>query len=268
MPPQRSQKPLPDVSPDIPRLLERLGITRWDVLIVGDGSGTGWKDACGWSHIVIDRLTRQRKLLKGGMDGASVNIAEMMPTLHGLTWYHNTIGRDRLQQTGTISVHIVSDSRVTVEHGTIAADLQQPLAETNELFWSGVRNWQRRGYILKFHWLPRSTTDLNKAADLIASMARRAVMAADARDLTNDQIIRIRRTYASALQAVNNPAGDHRQSLSVTLNALQTLLDLIGSDADRTARSIETVQLTDPDSHQPIDLGLITPDADQTRPAR
>lgn len=268
MPRQRPATPLPEVSPDIPSLLARCNITRWDVLIVGDGSGTGWKDACGWSHFVIDRLTRQRKLLRGGMDGASVNIAEMMPTLHGLTWYHATIGRDRLQQTGTINVHVITDSQVTAEHGTTAVDLTKPITETNELFWSGVRNWQRRGYIIEFHWLPRSTTDLNKAADLIASMARRAVLNVD-KQLTDEQLTRIRRTYDQALREVANPTANLQGVLSLTLNALQTLLHQVSSDADRVARGIETAQLVDPDSHQPIDLGIITPDAaDPSRPVR
>ena len=42
--------------------LKHLKIDQWDALIVGDGSGTGWKQGAGWAAVLIDHTSFARKL--------------------------------------------------------------------------------------------------------------------------------------------------------------------------------------------------------------
>jgi ribonuclease HI len=245
---------------DLQTVLTTLRIQQWDVIIAGDGSGTGWNDACGWAHIVIDRVSRDRKLLVGGCEGGSINMAEMMPILHGLTWYHQAHGKSLLHSMGRLVVHVITDSEVTAHHGAIAADLTQPLAKVNPLFWSGVREFCRMGYELHFHWLPRCTTGLNQCADLIASLGRKAVKQADLKQLDDKQLQQIQRAQQLG-QRILAGAPIDIQVVNRMAVALDTLLKLVGTPADRVAQAMERIQLVDPVNGQPIDLQTITPDA-------
>ena len=63
-------------------VLRKAGIQEWDVLIVGDGSGSGWNGACGWCSILVDKLSRGRRVFYGAMNNGSVNVAETMTHIH------------------------------------------------------------------------------------------------------------------------------------------------------------------------------------------
>lgn len=75
-------------------LLERLGIDNYDLLLVGDGSGSGWKLECGWGCVSIERSTLERRAWYGAMSAGTVNFAEMMAYLQPLCWY---VSRDAEQ---------------------------------------------------------------------------------------------------------------------------------------------------------------------------
>lgn len=157
-------------------VLDRAGITSWDVLLVGDGSGTGWQDACGWAAVLIDRESRGRRLFHGAMNVGSVNFAETMPYLQAINWYDQVGGgKDRLKQQGFIRVHIITDSQVIANWGTRAAS-SGDLPRKHIMLWAGVRELRRLGYQFYFHWANRSTTLLNWTADLIAGLSRREIL--------------------------------------------------------------------------------------------
>lgn len=266
MPRQRSSRPAVDPAElirDVQAVLDRLQIRQWDVLIAGDGSGTGWKDACGWSHIVVDRISRERELFRGACDGSSINLAEMMPTLHGLTWYHNKHGRGHLHRLGTLHVHIITDSKVTTEHGALAVDLNAALPAANLLFWSGVREFKRKGYQIQFHWLERLTTEWNQCADLVASLSRRVVKQTDLWRPDSSLLQKLKQQFDRGCAALEGQ-GTIREGLIEVVSALGILLDRLGTPAELTARGLEGVQLIDPATQQPIDLQTITPDANPT----
>lgn len=162
-------------------LLNRLQIqdNSWDLLLVGDGSGTGWLNGCGWAAALVDKLTRGRRLFFGGMNAGSVNLAEMLPYLQALTWFHATHGASRLKQCGTLLVHILTDSQVIANEGTKAANLSEELPRSRIALWAAMREFRRLGYRLTYHWTPRSSYDLNLVADLISSLCRRQVITID-----------------------------------------------------------------------------------------
>lgn len=162
--------------------LERLGIAHWDVVIVGDGSGTGWNTGCGWGAILVERLTRARRTFFGGMNAGSVNMAEIMPVFHALSWYHEQHGSDRLKRAnGKLTVHVLSDSQVTTTNGNEM--LQNGRMPKHHIaVWAGIRQFVVEGYDIKFRWLPRETIALHWLTDALAGNARIAVNSVEMED--------------------------------------------------------------------------------------
>jgi len=158
------------------RVLDRAKIDRWDILIIGDGSGTGWRDACGFAGILIDRAFHTRMLVHGGLSAGSVNLAEMMPYLTGLINYHEQYGKRQLKMRSPLQVHIITDSQVTCYHGVAAASATEELPKVSHRpLWAGMRDLGRMGYRIHYHWAARSTSMLNWASDLIAYLARKNI---------------------------------------------------------------------------------------------
>lgn len=159
-------------------LLARAHIGDWDLLLVGDGSGTGWEDACGWASVLIDRHTSSRKTFYGGMNFGSVNLAEMMPYYQALCWYHHSHGMRMLKRKCPLRTHIITDSQVTALHGNRAAGAYEPLPKVgHRALWAAFREFGALGYQMEFHWVGRSEVDLNVLGDLIAGLSRREMLA-------------------------------------------------------------------------------------------
>lgn len=155
------------------RLLSDLKIRDWDVLLVGDGSGSGWDVGVGWSCIVIDKYTKTRKLIYGGGNTGTVNIAELMAYVHAMLWYSGHTGKELKKQNPgkTIKVHIVTDSRVIVGQGvrTTSRSLD---GVANRALWACMNDLARQGYSFHYHWIDRMSNELNWAADQMAGRAR------------------------------------------------------------------------------------------------
>lgn len=157
-------------------LLDRLHITTYDLLLVADGSGNAWDKACGWAGILIDRQTRGRRVCYGAVNQGSISFAETIPYLHLLSWFDQHYGKERLQSLGSLNVHIVTDSQVVANWGTAAMSPSAPIPRKQCVFWAAMRHLRSLGYVCKFHWAPRLSTELNWAADLIAGLARVAMI--------------------------------------------------------------------------------------------
>jgi ribonuclease HI len=158
-------------------VLDRVRIREWDLLLIGDGSGSGWDGAAGWASTLINRWTRDRFVFFGGANVGSVNFAEMMPYFQALIWYHNHAGKDEVKKRGLLNVHVITDSAVTVNHGAKAAQPGQELPKVPQrALWAGMRELGHMGYCLHWHWAERSTNSLNFLADLIAALARRQIL--------------------------------------------------------------------------------------------
>jgi hypothetical protein len=159
-------------------VLSKLGNPKWDLLIVGDGSGSGWNQACGWAATLVDNVYGARRFFYGGMDCGSVNLAESMPYLHALSWYDAHHGKTLLKQLGFLRVHVLTDSQTIATWGNRAASPEGELPRKQLAFWAGIRELRRIGYQCEFHWSPRITTELNWAADLMAGLSRLEIIQA------------------------------------------------------------------------------------------
>ena len=154
-------------------VIARIGNPLWDLLIVGDGSGSGWDGCAGWSSVLIaDGPVQQRRVFYGACNSGSVNMAETLPYLQALTWYDTHYGAERLKQLGVLRVHILTDSQIVANWGNTARDFAATLPRKMMPLLSGLRELSRVGYHIRFHWAPRKTTELNWACDLIAGLAR------------------------------------------------------------------------------------------------
>jgi len=160
-------------------VLDRVGNPNWDVLIIGDGSGSGWDTSCGWCGLLIDKQTRGRRYAYGGMNAGSVNFAESMPYIQLLSWYDANGGKARLKEQGTLNIHILTDSQVVAHWGNRAMASAVDLPRKHIMLWAGLRELRRLGYMCTFHWSPRMTTQANWACDLIAGLTRREVISAN-----------------------------------------------------------------------------------------
>lgn len=173
---RRTREALPQETPPQVQLLNQLlakaNISSYDALLIGDGSGTGWDDACGWATTLVYRITRSRRLFFGAANQGSVNFAEMLPYLQAMCWLDVTYGRAHLKQLGTLTVHILTDSQVTAYHGTLAANPAMELPRANTALWAAMRQFARQGYLFHYHWMERNASELNQYADLVASQAR------------------------------------------------------------------------------------------------
>jgi hypothetical protein len=157
-------------------LLKHLGLTApnsWDAIIVGDGSGQGWKSGGGWCGILIDRYSVQRKLCYGMLNPGTVTLAELIPYIHVLDWYtdHAGPGRRRqkeLQANGrNMEIHIVTDSQVIATCG-----MHPESRHSHQALWASIDAFRTLGYGITFHHIPRDVVDLNILADAISRQAR------------------------------------------------------------------------------------------------
>ena len=149
-------------------LLDRLRVPEyWDLIMVGDGSGSGWESPGGWCGIMLERdretgLVKYHKPAIGGVNRGSINWLEAMPYWHMLREYnHNT------ETAPPIDVFIFSDSKWVVEAMSGKFRLKSH-RDMRAVF----RMYQQDGYRLNWTHVPREVLALNSLADRIATTGR------------------------------------------------------------------------------------------------
>lgn len=149
----------------ISELLERFNIDQWDVLMIGDGSGSRWGKPCGWGCAVIDRLTGESGIVSGAVSTGTNNVAELMAYVFPLMELAE-IERKRHaagEEFRTRNIHIISDSDYVVG---VARKVKK--TGTHAMLWSAIEAVKRFGFILTWHHTKRSCVDLNVYTDHIA----------------------------------------------------------------------------------------------------
>lgn len=160
-------------------MLERFNVTKWDLVLVGDGSGSNWNNEAGWGVVAIEKDSMQRRTFYGAMNKGTVNFAEMMAYLQPLTWYMAEDARRRkeLRSTAPIirNIHIFTDSSYVRNQG----DRKDLGFKKNKALWAAFELIHRQGYFLHWHWAERDDISLNTYADQLSKAARRLVKAND-----------------------------------------------------------------------------------------
>src|SRR4051812_7107961 len=116
---KRSKAPKPPSALDLTvraetleRLIARLGIAKWDYLVVGDGSGSTWDRGAGWGSVVVERDTDVRTVFGGAVNRGTVNFGEIMAALQPLEFLASREYQRRKAsgRTRTVYVHVLTDS--------------------------------------------------------------------------------------------------------------------------------------------------------------
>jgi hypothetical protein len=172
-PQQQPQQTKPALVASIEGMTQELGIQFWDLLIVGDGSGSGWDKGTGWSCVLLDRFSWHAKLFYGGINTGTITIGELFPYLHALIWYFSGDGpgKDRLnavRATGrAMQVHIVTDNAAVALGGNVPES-----RHSNLELWCALDHIRSRGVSLVFHHWRRDSVSLNILADEVARQSR------------------------------------------------------------------------------------------------
>lgn len=166
----------------IDEVLGSMGLTEWDAVIFTDGSGTGWDMGGGFAAVVSTR-SGTRTLCYGGLSHSTVSVSELSAILYSLLWYESnipvTVGRKPV-------VHIFSDSQTTVVG--VGKGTAQAKASSTIPLWAAIRTIGLR-LNLNYHWLPRSTTALNKICDWVAGTARKQIEAIPVKEMLPENLL-------------------------------------------------------------------------------
>ena len=147
------------------------GAERYDLLLIGDGSGCDWRIGAGWGCVSIERLHEAEPMVWfGAMNRGTVNLAEMLAYVPPLTWY-----AARPTKLLTRNVHIITDSEYCKNTGTN----NHALVQANGPLWQIFAIFQRYGLLLHWHWCPREDVALNVYVDALSKSARLSLEASD-----------------------------------------------------------------------------------------
>jgi len=149
----------------IPQLLELFNITACDYVLVGDGSCTGdWKYQAGWACAVINVITGKRQEIYGGAHLGTNILSEMMAYIYAFHW----ISRKKTDSVAYIDVF------TDCEYVVMAATNPNRRKAYREI-WHMVDAYKRCGMIIRWHWIPRDTLNLNCFSHDLANLARVAM---------------------------------------------------------------------------------------------
>ena len=151
-----------------------VGAEDWDLVLFGDGSGSGWAEPGGYASILIDRRTLARHIFYGAMVKASITTMEMLAHLTAIRYHFHKI-RSAKQSPEAWRTVVFTDSAYVANMG----NAQPTDTRKNGDLWAAFEWYTQYGYEFKFIWVPRNSTPLHALADDIAGKARRALMSAD-----------------------------------------------------------------------------------------
>ena len=154
-----------------------VGVPEWDVLMVGDGSGTGgWRMAGGWACVTIERQTDHRSLCWAAWSTCDIHIAELSAYLQAMIEFDQLRAKDVRRQLGRpIRVLVVTDNQPIVMQSTNGLIGGRVGGSTNPI-WAALRQIvTANGISMTFRFAPRRSTMLNVLVDRVAERARKTI---------------------------------------------------------------------------------------------
>lgn len=153
-------------------------LPEWDVILIGDGSSSKWEVGAGWGCTLIERKTGHREVFWGGMNLGTVPIAEIMAYVHAMLWYSAELER-RSKTHQKTRVLVICDNKPLMQQGEqlVRGSRTPGSLDSNRALWRALIGYQQEGFAFHFHWIERVTIALNRYADTLASVSRRATKA-------------------------------------------------------------------------------------------
>lgn len=154
--------------------LKLLNIKDWDVIIVGDGSGSHWKLGVGWASVTIEKDTGNKTVCYGLSNYGTIGFAEMMAYIQPLDWLSGREADRRKKENAPVRayhVHILTDS----DYCRQAGNSVDRLLMKNAGLWGVFDVYNRHGFILHWHHVKRSALSLNRLCDALSKTARKCL---------------------------------------------------------------------------------------------
>lgn len=138
----------------------------WDILLVGDGSGTTSTSRGGWGCVGIEhsRPLKVETFFGGTSYGSNIR-CELLAYVFPLIYYAE------LANAGT-RVHVVTDCKYVTQRGEQRTRYKKM---QHKPLWTAVDSCRRAGLVIDWHWVPRDTYGLNKLAHKLANKSRKAM---------------------------------------------------------------------------------------------
>lgn len=182
-------KPKPIGKQTLEDLLVQFQIEQWDILLVGDGSGSYELRPCGWGCVSLERSNLERRVWYGACNAGTVNLAEMLAYLMPLTYFAAQRTAGNVYETA--NVHIITDSTYLEK---MAPGSQQRRGQANQGLMQVFRQFDQSGLALHWHWAERESVELNVVADILSKAARLTLQGGEIPTVVSD-----------ALQQESNP---------------------------------------------------------------
>jgi ribonuclease HI len=145
-------------------LAEQLNLSDFDLLLVGDGSGTVYHQPAGWACVSYDRTLREAYVHTGAVSCGTNNFAELAPFVQALWYHHQAI---HPLTSDPLRVTIISDSEVTVRCGN-----RQYARNANGSLWAAIAWFEEHGFDLNWRHIPRNSNAWAAWVDFVAKTGR------------------------------------------------------------------------------------------------
>lgn len=149
-------------------LASDLCLPDFDLLLVGDGSGTSYDRPAGWACLAYDRRKAKVTVHAGGATCGTNNFAELAPYVQALWHHHQDHGQ---APRAPVRVQVVSDSELTVRCGN-----GRYARRANGCLWAAVSWFEENGYRLAWRHVPRNSNPWNALADRVAGEMRTSLL--------------------------------------------------------------------------------------------
>lgn len=149
----------------------------WDIIVVGDGSGSRWGYGGGWATILFDKFTGLHKVQWGALSDTTINICELSPYIYSVLWHHRCVAnmiRKQKKQAGqmfpVIETHIITDCEIIAKQGR--GEMKR---ELNSPLWASFIAFERLGFNFHFHWINRDSGLANQVCDMLSKQMRHII---------------------------------------------------------------------------------------------
>jgi hypothetical protein len=150
----------------------RMPSNGWDLILIGDGSGSKWDNPGGWACSMIMKSRETKEVhyftpLVGAVSRGSINWLEAVPYWHCLRHHYYHMDGKELCADGGVDVFIVSDSEWVVK--TMSG---RQSARTHDDMVMLFQYYRQHGYRMQWRHVKRDVIKMNKIVDMLAVNAR------------------------------------------------------------------------------------------------
>ena len=141
----------------------------YDAIILCDGSGTIYEKSSGWAaYLFLTTTPSVLKIMKGGMNCGTNNLAEMMPIFQSL-WYLRNLNSNQKYR-----ILVLSDSEWMIKCGNGEYAINTDGA--NQMIWSAIKSIENY-WFYKIEWfhVSRNSTKYHKLCHDTANSIRKSI---------------------------------------------------------------------------------------------